>query len=83
VTSRKAEMHQGRIVWFDLKTGRGCVVCRDTLEDYLFDSKGINSPGYFLHEGEEVLFEIEETEKNRRARNVRLARNQESQRNFI
>ena len=72
------EMHQGRIVWFDLKTGRGCVVCRDTLEDYLFDSKGVDSPSYFFHEGEEVLFEIEETKKGWWARNVCLARNQES-----
>ena len=74
----EVEMHQGRIVWFDLKTGRGCIVCRDTLEDYLFDGKGFDLSNYFFHEGEEVLFEIEKTGKGRWVRNVCLARNQES-----
>ena len=73
--TKKAQTQQGRILWFDLRTGKGRIVCKGALGDCFFDSKGSDSMNYFFHGGEQVIFEIQKTTKGERACNVRLIKN--------
>ena len=67
-------MASGRVKWFDSKKGFGFIEAAELERDVFVHHSGIAGDGYrHLKEGDEVEFEIEETDKGPQAVNVRVA----------
>lgn len=66
-------MATGRVKWFDSKKGFGFIEATELEKDVFVHHSGIAGDGYHhLKEGDQVEFELEETEKGPQAVNVRL-----------
>ena len=66
-------MASGRVKWFDSKKGFGFIEAAELEKDVFVHHSGIAGDGYHhLKEGDQVEFELEETEKGPQAVNVRL-----------
>ena len=64
-------MAEGIVKWFDARKGYGFIK-RDEGQDLFVHFSSINMDGYKrLNEGDQVTFEIEETDRGPQARNVR------------
>jgi CspA family cold shock protein len=62
---------EGIVKWFDARKGYGFIK-RDEGQDLFVHFSSIDMDGYKrLNEGDEVSFEIEETDRGPQARNVR------------
>jgi CspA family cold shock protein len=62
---------EGIVKWFDARKGYGFIK-RDEGQDLFVHFSSINMDGYKrLNEGDQVTFEIEETDRGPQARNVR------------
>jgi CspA family cold shock protein len=62
---------EGIVKWFDSRKGY-CFIKRDEGQDLFVHFSSINMDGYKrLNEGDQVTFEIEETDRGPQARNVR------------
>ncbi len=69
-------MATGRVKWFDSKKGFGFIEATELEKDVFVHHSGIAGDGYHhLKEGDEVEFELEETDKGPQAVNVRLTEN--------
>jgi CspA family cold shock protein len=69
-------MASGRVKWFDSKKGFGFIEAAELEKDVFVHHSGIAGDGYHhLKEGDQVEFELEETEKGPQAVNVRLTEN--------
>ena len=62
----------GRLLWFNQRTGHGCIVRDDGMGDCFVHANAIQEAFYIFKGGEEVQFEIEKTNMGPRAINVRL-----------
>lgn len=63
-------MEQGTVKWFNTSKGYGFIQ-RESGDDVFVHYKSINGSGYkTLKQGEQVEFEIQETEKGLQATNV-------------
>lgn len=63
-------MANGRVKWFSNKKGYGFIEQQDG-EDIFVHFSSINSPGFkTLNEGEDVNFEIEQSDRGPVAKNV-------------
>ncbi len=63
-------MEQGTVKWFNASKGYGFIQ-RETGDDVFVHYKSINGSGYrTLKQGEQVEFELQETEKGLQATNV-------------
>ena len=63
-------MEQGTVKWFNASKGYGFIQ-RETGDDVFVHYKSINGTGYrTLKQGEQVEFELQETEKGLQATNV-------------
>ena len=66
-------MASGRVKWFDSKKGFGFIEAAELEKDVFVHHSGIAGDGYHhLKEGDQVEFDIEETDKGPQAVNVRL-----------
>jgi CspA family cold shock protein len=66
-------MASGRVKWFDSKKGFGFIEAADLEKDVFVHHSGIAGDGYHhLKEGDQVEFELEETDKGPQAVNVRV-----------
>ncbi len=66
-------MASGRVKWFDSKKGFGFIEAAELERDVFVHHSGIAGDGYrHLKEGDQVDFDIEETDKGPQAVNVRL-----------
>ncbi len=66
-------MASGRVKWFDSKKGFGFIEAAELEKDVFVHHSGIAGDGYrHLKEGDQVDFDIEETDKGPQAVNVRL-----------
>lgn len=64
-------MAEGIVKWFDARKGYGFIK-RDEGQDLFVHFSSIDMDGYKrLNEGDQVTFEIEETDRGPQARNVR------------
>lgn len=62
---------QGKVKWFNDSKGFGFIVPDDGSKDVFVHFSAIQTEGYkVLHEGDEVSFELQETDKGRQAVNV-------------
>jgi CspA family cold shock protein len=62
---------QGKVKWFNESKGFGFIVPDDGSKDVFVHFSAIEAEGYkVLHEGDEVSFEVQETDKGRQAVNV-------------
>jgi len=69
-------MATGRVKWFDSKKGFGFIEAAELEKDVFVHHSGIAGDGYHhLKEGDQVEFELEETDKGPQAVNVRLTEN--------
>ena len=69
-------MASGRVKWFDTKKGFGFIEATELERDVFVHHSGIAGDGYHhLKEGDQVEFDIEETDKGPQAVNVRLTEN--------
>ncbi len=67
-------MATGKVKWFDSKKGFGFIEAAELDKDVFVHHSGIAGDGYHhLKEGDEVEFELEETDKGPQAVNVRMA----------
>ena len=65
-------MSEGQVKWFDQKKGYGFIL-QDGGEDLFVHYTSIQGDGFkFLQEGQKVRFEIEETPKGLKAKNVQI-----------
>jgi len=65
-------MEQGTVKWFNASKGYGFIQ-RESGDDVFVHYKSVQAEGYkTLHEGAEVEFEVEETQKGLQATNVTL-----------
>ena len=65
-------MPEGRVKWFDQKKGFGFIE-QDGREDLFVHYTSIRRDGFkSLQEGQKVRFEIEETPKGLKAKNVQI-----------
>ncbi len=63
-------MEQGTVKWFNASKGYGFIQ-RESGDDVFVHYKSIQVEGYkTLHQGDDVQFDIEETEKGLQATNV-------------
>ncbi|MCI0449724.1 MAG: cold-shock protein [Chlorobi bacterium] len=63
-------MQKGKVKWFNADKGFGFITGNDG-KDVFVHFKSINGDGYrSLEDGQEVEYEVEETEKGLQARNV-------------
>lgn len=63
-------MQKGKVKWFNADKGFGFITGEDG-KDVFVHFKSINGDGYkSLDDGQEVEYEVEETEKGLQARNV-------------
>jgi len=63
---------EGQVKWFDQKKGYGFIL-QDGGEDLFVHYTSIQGDGFkFLQEGQKVRFEIEETPKGLKAKNVQI-----------
>jgi CspA family cold shock protein len=63
-------MQKGKVKWFNADKGFGFITGEDG-KDVFVHFKSINGEGYrSLEDGQEVEYEVEETEKGLQARNV-------------
>jgi CspA family cold shock protein len=63
-------MQKGKVKWFNADKGFGFITGEDG-KDVFVHFKSINGDGYrSLEDGQEVEYEVEETEKGLQARNV-------------
>lgn len=68
-------MEQGTVKWFNASKGYGFIK-RDSGDDVFVHYKSIIGDGYkSLKQGEQVEFEIEQTEKGLQAKNVTVKAN--------
>ncbi len=66
-------MASGRVKWFDSKKGFGFIEATELEGDVFVHHSGIAGEGYrHLKEGDQVDFDIEQTDKGSQAVNVRL-----------
>ena len=66
-------MASGRVKWFDSKKGFGFIEAAELEKDVFVHHSGITGDGYHhLKEGDQVEFDLEETEKGPQAVNVRV-----------
>ena len=66
-------MASGRVKWFDSKKGFGFIEAAELEKDVFVHHSGIAGDGYHhLKEGDQVEFDLEDTEKGPQAVNVRL-----------
>ncbi len=66
-------MASGRVKWFDSKKGFGFIEAAELEKDVFVHHSGIAGDGYHhLKEGDQVEFELEDTDKGPQAVNVRL-----------
>ncbi len=66
-------MASGRVKWFDSKKGFGFIEAAELDKDVFVHHSGIAGDGYHhLKEGDQVEFDLEETEKGPQAVNVRV-----------
>ncbi len=66
-------MASGRVKWFDSKKGFGFIEGAELEKDVFVHHSGIAGDGYHhLKEGDQVEFELEETDKGPQAVNVRV-----------
>ena len=66
-------MASGRVKWFDSKKGFGFIEAAELEKDVFVHHSGIAGDGYHhLKEGDQVEFDLEETEKGPQAVNVRV-----------
>ncbi len=66
-------MASGSVKWFDSKKGFGFIEAAELERDVFVHHSGIAGDGYrHLKEGDQVDFDIEETDKGPQAVNVRL-----------
>ncbi len=66
-------MATGRVKWFDSKKGFGFIEAAELEKDVFVHHSGIAGDGYHhLKEGDQVEFELEETDKGPQAVNVRV-----------
>lgn len=64
-------MAQGTVKWFNEKKGFGFITDEESGKDVFVHFSGINQDGFkTLAEGENVSFDIEETERGPQAKNV-------------
>jgi CspA family cold shock protein len=62
---------QGKVKWFNDSKGYGFITPDDGSKDVFVHFSAIQAEGYkALHEGDEVTFDVQETEKGRQAVNV-------------
>ncbi len=62
---------QGKVKWFNESKGYGFITPDDGSKDVFVHFSAIEAEGYkVLHEGDEVSFEVQETDKGRQAVNV-------------
>lgn len=62
---------QGKVKWFNESKGFGFIVPDDGSKDVFVHFSAIEAEGYkVLHEGDDVSFEVQETDKGRQAVNV-------------
>lgn len=62
---------QGKVKWFNESKGYGFITPDDGSKDVFVHFSAIEAEGYkVLHEGDEVSFELQETDKGRQAVNV-------------
>jgi CspA family cold shock protein len=62
---------QGKVKWFNESKGFGFITPDDGSKDVFVHFSAIEAEGYkVLHEGDEVTFEVQETDKGRQAVNV-------------
>ncbi len=67
-------MATGRVKWFDSKKGFGFIEAAELEKDVFVHHSGIAGEGYHhLKEGDQVEFELEETDKGPQAVNVRTS----------
>ena len=66
-------MATGRVKWFDSKKGFGFIEAAELEKDVFVHHSGIAGDGYHhLKEGDQVEFDLEDTEKGPQAVNVRV-----------
>jgi cold shock protein len=66
-------MQKGKVKWFNADKGFGFITGEDG-KDVFVHFKSINGDGYrSLEDGQEVEYEVEETDKGLQARNVSKA----------
>ena len=66
-------MATGRVKWFDSKKGFGFIEATELEKDVFVHHSGIAGDGYHhLKEGDQVEFDLEDTEKGPQAVNVRV-----------
>lgn len=62
---------QGKVKWFNESKGFGFITPDDGSKDVFVHFSAIEAEGYkVLHEGDDVTFEVQETDKGRQAVNV-------------
>ena len=67
-------MASGQVKWFDSKKGFGFIEAAELEKDVFVHHSGIAGDGYrHLKEGDQVEFDVEETDKGPQAVNVRVA----------
>lgn len=65
-------MQNGKVKWFDKEKGYGFVTAEDG-QDYFAHYSGIDTDGFkTLVEGQDVEFEVKETEKGPQATSIRV-----------
>jgi cold shock protein len=63
----------GKVKWFDLQRGIGFIVPDDNSRDVFVHYKDILADGYkCLYEGDAVSFDLEQTERGPKARNLTI-----------
>ena len=66
-------MATGRVKWFDSKKGFGFIEAAELEKDVFVHHSGIAGDGYHhLKEGDQVEFDLEDTDKGPQAVNVRV-----------
>ena len=74
--SNRQITYRGHVKWFDSYKGYGFISREDGGKDCFVHQTGVVGPFFYLRDGEEVEFEIENTTKGTRAINVRSVRNE-------
>ena len=68
----KSKFCRGRILWFNPRSGRGCIVRDDDQGDCFVHANALCEPLQRFQGGDVVAFEVDKTGRSPKAVNVRL-----------